>query len=86
LNLHLIIIISAQVGGVWINLGPLKYHWADAHTYLSEDELSIELSLEDVLSVIQNTGFNMLERTTVQTSFNSNTRSEADISAGFSIT
>lgn len=34
--------------GVWINLGPLLFHWADAHTYLSDGELSIELSLETV--------------------------------------
>jgi hypothetical protein len=34
--------------GVWINLGPLLFHWADAHTYLSDSELSIEVSLETV--------------------------------------
>jgi hypothetical protein len=32
-----------QDGGFWINLGPLLYHWADAHTYLPEDELSVEV-------------------------------------------
>lgn len=23
-----------RLGGYWVNLGPLLYHWADAHTYL----------------------------------------------------
>lgn len=66
--------IDVQEGGVWINLGPLTYHWADAHTYLPGDELSIELSLEDVLAVVKNTGFKMLESTSVQTTFNANFR------------
>jgi len=34
---------ARQDGGFWINLGPLLYHWADAHTYLPEDELSVEV-------------------------------------------
>ena len=35
--------LLCQDGGFWVNLGPLLYHWADAHTYLPEDELSIEV-------------------------------------------
>jgi hypothetical protein len=31
-------------GGAWINLGPLLFHWSDAHTYLSDGELSVEVS------------------------------------------
>lgn len=34
---------ARQDGGFWVNLGPLLFHWADAHTYLPEDELSIEV-------------------------------------------
>ncbi|XP_064645722.1 carnosine N-methyltransferase-like [Lineus longissimus] len=41
-----------QPGGYWINLGPLLYHFADM-----PNESSIELSYEDVKSVVQKTGF-----------------------------
>ncbi|KAL4216827.1 hypothetical protein ACF0H5_024548 [Mactra antiquata] len=39
-------------GGIWINLGPLLYHYADM-----PNEMSIELSYEEVKSVIEQTGF-----------------------------
>ncbi len=32
-----------QDGGLWINLGPLLYHWADSHLYLTGEDLSIEV-------------------------------------------
>ena len=35
-----------QDGGLWINLGPLLYHWADSHLYLSGDDMSIEVRHE----------------------------------------
>jgi carnosine N-methyltransferase len=44
-------------GGKWINLGPLLYHWTDAHTYLETEELSIEIPLDTIINTIQNTGF-----------------------------
>lgn len=46
-----------QPGGLWINLGPLLYHWADSHMYLPDDELSIEVSLEDVEHIAAELGF-----------------------------
>ena len=39
-----------QPGGYWVNLGPLLYHWAESWAPQGE-QMSIELSLEDVLSV-----------------------------------
>ncbi|XP_074658207.1 carnosine N-methyltransferase-like isoform X2 [Tubulanus polymorphus] len=39
-------------GGIWINLGPLLYHFADM-----PKEKSLELSYEDVRSIILKTGF-----------------------------
>ncbi|CAM0954653.1 unnamed protein product [Alopecurus aequalis] len=36
-------------GGVWVNMGPLLYHFADS--YGPDDDMSIELSLEDVKRV-----------------------------------
>jgi carnosine N-methyltransferase len=49
-------------GGYWVNLGPLQWHWADAHTYLPESEqLSIELSMVEVQRVAQRMGFVILK-------------------------
>ncbi len=39
-------------GGVWINLGPLLYHYSDM-----EQEVSIELSWEELKHIIINLGF-----------------------------
>ncbi|EFJ40541.1 hypothetical protein VOLCADRAFT_69374 [Volvox carteri f. nagariensis] len=47
-------------GGSWINLGPLLYHWADAHTYLPTPELSVELSLEDIREAARAMGFRLV--------------------------
>lgn len=66
--------LAAQAGGIWVNLGPLLYHWADAHTYLPGEELSIELSLEDVEEIVQHAGFQTLHRSMVPASFNTNIR------------
>ncbi|EMS47549.1 hypothetical protein TRIUR3_27033 [Triticum urartu] len=44
-------------GGVWVNMGPLLYHFADA--YGPDDDMSIELSLEDVKRVAYHYGFVM---------------------------
>lgn len=46
-----------ESGGVWIHLGPLQWHWADAHTYLAEEELSIELPLDKIIEIAKNIGF-----------------------------
>ncbi|PIA37814.1 hypothetical protein AQUCO_03000388v1 [Aquilegia coerulea] len=59
--------------GVWINLGPLLYHFADA--YGTEDEMSIELSLEDVKRVCFNYGFELERENTIETTYTANPRS-----------
>lgn len=63
-------------GGIWVNLGPLQYHWASevAPTSASESsdsryERSIELSFEDILEVLQNAGFELLEQSWHQCSY-----------------
>ncbi|XP_024524329.1 carnosine N-methyltransferase [Selaginella moellendorffii] len=58
-------------GGVWINLGPLLYHFADAHEFSSHDEISIELSLEDVKKVAFSYGFELKKESTVQNTYTS---------------
>lgn len=39
-------------GGVWINFGPLLYHYAEM-----KGELSLELTLDQVLRVVKEIGF-----------------------------
>lgn len=35
-------------GGYWVNLGPLLFHWADSHQYLSNEEMSVRNSCHSV--------------------------------------
>ncbi|WOL07869.1 carnosine N-methyltransferase isoform X1 [Canna indica] len=60
-------------GGVWINLGPLLYHFADS--YVPEDEMSIELSLEDVKKVALHCGFVLEKENIIETTYTTNPRS-----------
>ncbi|KAG9439542.1 hypothetical protein H6P81_019707 [Aristolochia fimbriata] len=59
-------------GGVWINLGPLLYHFADAY---GEDEMSIEISLEDVKKIAFHYGFSLELEETIETTYTVNPRS-----------
>ena len=49
-------------GAVWVNFGPLLYHWADAESYLREDEMSVEMSLEDVERVASAAGLDVVKK------------------------
>ncbi|XP_019101364.1 PREDICTED: carnosine N-methyltransferase isoform X2 [Camelina sativa] len=60
-------------GGVWINLGPLCYHFADIPGL--ENEMSIELSLEDVKRVASHYGFEIEKERTIDTTYCANPRS-----------
>ncbi|KAK2388452.1 carnosine N-methyltransferase [Trifolium repens] len=60
-------------GGVWINLGPLLYHFAD--TYGQDDEMSIELSLEDVKRIALHYGFEFEKERTIETTYTTNPKS-----------
>lgn len=58
-------------GGVWINLGPLLYHYSDV-----AGEISIEPTYEMVRDIVQQVGFVLeKERTGVKTTYAQNTRS-----------
>ncbi|KAK2837528.1 hypothetical protein Q5P01_014740 [Channa striata] len=58
-------------GGVWINLGPLLYHFENM-----ANELSVELSYEDIKSAMIKFGFNIeVEKESVQTTYTENDRS-----------
>ncbi|KAG6658085.1 carnosine N-methyltransferase-like isoform X1 [Carya illinoinensis] len=60
-------------GGVWINMGPLLYHFADM--YGQEDEMSIELSLEDVKRIALHYGFHFEKEKNIETTYTTNPRS-----------
>ncbi|KEG14374.1 hypothetical protein DQ04_00501140 [Trypanosoma grayi] len=58
-------------GGYWVNVGPLLYHFAD-----SSDDVSIELSLGEVLTVAQRIGFVLIRPPTfIDTTYTNNHRS-----------
>ncbi|XP_021828289.1 carnosine N-methyltransferase-like [Prunus avium] len=60
-------------GGVWINMGPLLYHFAEM--YGQDDEMSIELSLEDVKRVALHYGFHFEKEKTIETTYTTNPKS-----------
>ncbi|KAI5019543.1 hypothetical protein ZWY2020_044431 [Hordeum vulgare] len=55
---------------VWVNMGPLLYHFADAHG--PDDDMSIELSLEDVKRVAYHYGFVMEVEKMIDTRYTAN--------------
>ncbi|XP_008293928.1 carnosine N-methyltransferase [Stegastes partitus] len=58
-------------GGVWINLGPLLYHFENI-----ANEFSVELSYEDIRAAMVKLGFHIeVERESVQTTYTENDRS-----------
>ncbi|EPS70440.1 hypothetical protein M569_04321, partial [Genlisea aurea] len=64
-------------GGVWVNLGPLLYHFAEASNH--EDEISVEVSLEEVKRVACRYGFEIEKESIVTTTYSSNQRSMMQI-------
>lgn len=62
-------------GGIWINLGPLLYHYCDVPS-----EISIEPSYEDLRLIIENTGFKFIKETlNVKTKYSQNNFSMAHL-------
>jgi len=53
------------VGGVWINLGPLLWHWENNQT----GDPSIELSLDEVKTLARTIGFEISSERTVPTTY-----------------
>ena len=56
-----------KIGGLWINFGPLLYHYTD-----NENEVSIELSWNEVKKIIIGFGFEFLKEEDVQTTYSAN--------------
>ncbi|KZT65003.1 N2227-domain-containing protein [Daedalea quercina L-15889] len=58
-------------GGVWINLGPLLWHWENNST----NDPSIELSLEEVKALARKIGFEISNERTIDTTYTNNAQS-----------
>lgn len=62
-------------GGIFINIGPLLYHYCDA-----SNEFSIEPSYEDIKEIIINLGFKFLkEEMNVKSKYSQNAKSMAQL-------
>ncbi|KAG5188547.1 N2227-like protein-domain-containing protein [Tribonema minus] len=62
-------------GGVWINLGPLQYHWANASGDDERFSASVELSWEEVRHIIGTYGFEINKEEMREATYNCNPRS-----------
>lgn len=50
-------------GGVWINFGPLLWHYEDQPPpKRGDDEGTVELSLDELLALVEMSGFRILKR------------------------
>lgn len=55
-------------GGLWINLGPLLWHYEDQKPpKRDDDEGSVELSLDEVLKLVEMSGFKIVKRRSGET-------------------
>ncbi|EFN57363.1 hypothetical protein CHLNCDRAFT_142741 [Chlorella variabilis] len=66
---------TLRPGGYLVSLGPLLYHWADARSYLGGEQLSVELSLEEVKAAALALGFRLVREEMVEAGFLANPRS-----------
>ncbi|KAJ6621039.1 N2227-domain-containing protein [Mycena sp. CBHHK59/15] len=57
-------------GGVWINMGPLLWHWENNTT----NDPSIELNLEEVKNLARAIGFQISNEHTIDTTYTSNSQ------------
>ncbi|KAB5592962.1 hypothetical protein CTheo_3597 [Ceratobasidium theobromae] len=58
-------------GGVWINLGPLLWHWENNNS----NDMSIELDLEEVKELARKIGFEIFNERTIATTYTGNSES-----------
>ena len=59
-----------KLGGIWINFGPLLYHYTE-----NENEISIELAWEEVKHIIIGYGFQFKKIETIKATYSSNINS-----------
>lgn len=56
--------------GVWINVGPLTWHYEDI-----QNELSIELPYSEVMRIIREKGFEVINETRIESKYTVNRNS-----------
>ena len=56
-----------KIGGLWINFGPLLFHYTD-----NPNEVSIELSWEEIKKIIIDFGFEIKKEEEIKTTYSSN--------------
>lgn len=56
-------------GGVWVNLGPLLWHFENTPAAGAKGERSIELSLDEVLALASEVGFEIKEHKMVRSTY-----------------
>ncbi|CAD6191533.1 unnamed protein product [Caenorhabditis auriculariae] len=59
-----------EPGGVWINVGPLTYHFEDM-----KEESSIELPYEEVMRIVRTFGFQITDERKIDSKYTTNHRS-----------
>lgn len=64
------IFLILKPGGIWTNIGPLLYHYAEMY-----EEISIELSWEEVRSIIVKVGFEIISEGEKRTTYCADERS-----------
>ncbi|PFH48332.1 hypothetical protein AMATHDRAFT_5912 [Amanita thiersii Skay4041] len=58
-------------GGVWVNLGPLLWHWEHNET----NEVSVELDLDELKALVRKMGFEISNERTIDTTYTNNIQS-----------
>ncbi|KAF8909806.1 N2227-like protein-domain-containing protein [Gymnopilus junonius] len=58
-------------GGIWINIGPLLWHWENNNT----NDLSVELDMEEVKTLAREVGFEISNERTIDTTYTNNAQS-----------
>lgn len=61
-------------GGIWINAGPLLWHWENNNT----NDPSVELDLDELKELMQKMGFEIANETTIDTTYTNNSQSMLD--------
>jgi carnosine N-methyltransferase len=57
-------------GGIWVNVGPLLFHFSDQLS-----EVSVDVTYEELKVIVQNVGFEVVDEATVTTSYTNNSQS-----------
>ena len=63
------------IGGHWLNIGPLLYHFSEM-----QGEVSVELSKDELRNVVTSFGFDIVREDDMPSTYNANDRSMLNVS------